>query len=229
MAQRRSITAAELHAELANNPAHLARQKEIARKLQEGATRDREIEAELLQELCQLGVPVSTVWDLVNSPRDYTDVIPILTAHLSRSYPVGTMEGLVRALTVPAAKRSEVSSALIHLFRTTPSNHLRWVVGNALATTACTGDEAALRGLLAESKYGAARSELLLGLARLEGRDAGPYIAQFLEDDELRAVAIEAMGVAGAPEYCDRLRLYLSDQDAWIRAKAKAAMKKLRC
>jgi hypothetical protein len=88
-----------------------------------------EDERELVLELRQLGFDVDSVYDLMNSESD-----PLVAGRhrgaYDRAYPA-IREGIIRALTEPAAAQV-ASSALIAELRSEPNQFLRWAIANAL-------------------------------------------------------------------------------------------------
>lgn len=61
-------------------------------------------EAPLLKDLGAMGVDIPTVWDLYLHPDAYPKVIPVLLQHLSKDYPIGTLQGVGNALCNRAAR-----------------------------------------------------------------------------------------------------------------------------
>jgi hypothetical protein len=97
------MTAAELLAKLRRNPEFVAREKlreEQNRRVEEDSQREQK---ELLTDLRKIGIHVSSVWDLVNTDKDYRDAVPILVRHLCLPHSTSVKEGIVRALTVDYA------------------------------------------------------------------------------------------------------------------------------
>src|SRR3546814_12026341 len=92
-------------AELAGNELYQARKR---KQEQERAAFSKELAhnaAPLLGELRGLGFEAASVWDLVNAPNNYLAAIPVLSKHLSSSYPPRTVDGIVRHIPTPAARR----------------------------------------------------------------------------------------------------------------------------
>jgi hypothetical protein len=91
-------------------------------------------QGELLQELRNIGVNISSVWDLVNTRDNYVQAIPILYKHLKQDYNAKIKEGIARALTVKEAKGIACKSIIDEYNKTPKDEHnLRWVYGNAIS------------------------------------------------------------------------------------------------
>jgi hypothetical protein len=100
---------------------------------------------DLSRDLRDVGLPVTDLWELVNARTQYKAAIPVLIdwlRNIEQRVPgpdrPGVREGLVRALSVPAA-RPGAAPALVEEFRraSDPSETgLGWVVGNALSVVA---------------------------------------------------------------------------------------------
>src|SRR5262245_25354955 len=128
--KRRKITAAELMAQLNADPDFVARKKAQDEAIRSKAEEHARAEAPLVQVLNAVGVPVSSVWDLVNAGRKrpsrtfristdppeavwdwldanggcYASILPLLLDHLQRPYPDPVRAGIARALAIPEAK-----------------------------------------------------------------------------------------------------------------------------
>jgi hypothetical protein len=100
-----------------------------------------EDERELVLELRQLEFDVDSVYDFVNNESDplvagrhrgsYDRAYTVLVAHLRKPHDPAIREGIIRALTEPAAA-PVASAALIAELRSEPNQLLRWVIANAL-------------------------------------------------------------------------------------------------
>src|SRR5712692_10411347 len=120
-------------------------------------------------DLARAGITAADPWDLVNAARPYAAAIPTLIDWLDRvdlevapRERARFREGLVRALTVRAA-RGPAGRVLVDEFRRTEAERgYRWVVANALEAVA---DESILLDLIQLAKdrqYGVDRQMLVL-------------------------------------------------------------------
>lgn len=121
---------------------------------------------DLSRDLRAAGLPVSDLWELVNAKTQFKAAIPVLLdwlRNVDRRVPgpdqARVREGLVRALSVPAA-RPAAAPALIEEFRkvSDPSETgLGWVVGNALSVVADDSVFDEIAALAQDASYGKTR------------------------------------------------------------------------
>lgn len=139
MAKRRKPkTAAEIIAELQQDPGWVQRnqaREERARAQEAELTLD---EQPIVADLACAGIPVSSVWDLVNSSASYAAATPVLCKHLRGLYHPKTLEGIARALTVREARGdgARVIIGELERRRSDVQAELRWALANALTVTA---------------------------------------------------------------------------------------------
>ncbi|QDV55160.1 hypothetical protein [Rosistilla oblonga] len=143
MPERKSVTAAELMAELEADPEWVARREAKERESEEHRKVCAADQLGLVREIRDAGYDVDSVWDLVNnSPHpvlerrflgEYPDAYPILVQHLSVPHRKEIREGLIRALTVKDGG-PEVESTLLECFYAETDEKMRWVIANALRT-----------------------------------------------------------------------------------------------
>lgn len=102
--ERGPITAAELMAQLEQDPQYQAKKAAFDAELEERTSALRAAEQPIVADLLDVGVPVESVWDLVNTAAPYPAALPVLVEHLERGgYPDRVMESLGRALAVQPA------------------------------------------------------------------------------------------------------------------------------
>ena len=159
------ITAAELLAKLNADPEFVAkRAREEAVRLEREAEY-RLAEAPLVDELRAAGFQVQSAWDLVNTPGSYPKAVPILLAHLPRSYPAAVREGIARALAVPDAK-DPGWSVLIRLYVDEPEDRVRSGLAAAIASAADDEVMGDVIALARDARHGPSRLLLLNALER---------------------------------------------------------------
>ena len=128
----KSVTAAEFMQQLESDPEWVRNRDEREAKQQERARMLAENEAPLVADLNAAGFPVASVYDFVNSANTYEAALPILADHLVREYHERIHEGILRALSVPAAKQL-VGDSLIAEFQNESDPNMRFVIANALS------------------------------------------------------------------------------------------------
>ncbi len=145
-------------------------------------------------------------------------------------------EGVVRALSVRQALSA--GPALVDEFRALgPADayrnkfelHLHWAIGNALAEVADDSLFEELVSLLTDRQYGRAREMLALALTRMRSRreDAIQVLLECLDDEQVRAHTIDALGRLKAINSIPKIEVYLHSSSRLIRSEAKKALRKL--
>ncbi|HLX47908.1 MAG TPA: HEAT repeat domain-containing protein [Streptosporangiaceae bacterium] len=191
---------------------------------------------ELISDLQNAGVPVSDLWELVNGKTAYRAAIPVLLDWLGA---VDTRvpepdrrkvtEGLVRALTVPAA-RPAAAPALIRAFRTAddPSGlGLRWAIGNALSVVADDSVFDQIAELVRDRGYGKGRQMTVLALGRSKDPRAASVLTGLLGDPDVTAHALMALGKLKPPGVCAAVEPLLDHPQALVRQEARKTLAKL--
>ena len=118
-----SKSAAELMAELAGDKDYLARKDVQAKNNQSLERRCASDEEVLVSELRKIGLPVNSIWDLVNSRDNYSDAVPVLLAHLKIVHHLKILQGISRSLAIPAlSENDDLWGTLIDLYKNTPPN-----------------------------------------------------------------------------------------------------------
>jgi hypothetical protein len=189
----REITAAELAAQLANDPQF--RRDEATRDAAIDAKQRawREAERPILDDLRSAGVQVDSVWDLVNSSEPYPAALDVLVEHLeSGGYPDRVMEGLGRALAVEPAVKYWDRLKAVYVAIAGPDG--RDGVAVALAASATEPQVADLLDLVGASHLGRSRIFLLRPLERLGGRKGSAAIESLVGDPDL---GLEAQAIIG--------------------------------
>lgn len=171
MRSRKGRTLAEIDAELQANPEWVAQE---ARREQLRAEKRREharIEVPVVQALCEAGVEVSSVNDLISTSVPYPKAIPILLEHFQRNYPRWLREGIARSLACKESKH--LWPKLLELFEAdedgpTP-NGPKWGLGLALMVNADKSRMDELIRLVQDPSHGENRVPLIKALGKLGG------------------------------------------------------------
>jgi hypothetical protein len=161
---KKKITAAELMEKLNADPEFVAKRAQEEEERQKREAEYRRAEAPLVEELRAAGFHIQSAWDLVNTPGSYPKALPILLAHLPRTYPGPVREGIARALAVPEAKFGW--AVLTRLYREEPEARVR--SGLAVAIAAAADDTVVddVIALIRDTRHGSSRLLLLSALER---------------------------------------------------------------
>ena len=185
MSKRKPKTADELMKELEADPERRAAQAEQEHRIAEQEKRYAEAQAPLVQALAEVGVEVTSVWDLVNTSDDYSEAIPVLEEHLKDdSYPDRIREGIARSLSF--RKAAPVWPTIVDLYRsTTDSFDLQQGLAVAMAGTVTDETVDELVAEAGREEHGESRLLLLLGLKRLKSAAAKEALVGFVDDPDL--------------------------------------------
>ena len=177
-------TAAEFMAELERDPTFRAQRKEREEVFRRKNEELRQAEAPLVQALAEVGLDVTSVWDLVNrTTRYYPEAVSVLLDHLQRPYPDAIREGIARALTVADARSHW--DTLTKLYREEQGRRTK--DGLAVAIGGIATDEVLedVIELAKDTRHGASRVLLLLALERSKDARAQQALMELGTDPEL--------------------------------------------
>ena len=181
MSERKpKMTAAELMKSLEADPTFIAMTREREQKLAILEAAFSANERPLVQALNAVGFPVRSVWDLVNTTRDYERAIPILAEHFSRPYHPKIREGIARSLIVDKSKGIG-TRALVAAFRTAPTHteeevQVKTIIGMAIATLGDEMVEADVRESLQNTDHGTCRALLPKYYSRVGGLEVNQIL-----------------------------------------------------
>lgn len=198
---KKSMTAADLMAELACNAEYQRKmqEKEAARAATEAKLRAEE--RPLVQELQQTGMvvvlnripgqeysgPPRSISDLVNTSSRYPEAIPVLIKHLQLDYSRPIRQAIVRALITPDS--TGYAEVLIFAFEaeTDSESELKSLLGSAIAEAATDRDADLLIALANDPRHGRGREFLPLGLTKAAPDKALPELERWIGDKVLGA------------------------------------------
>lgn len=148
----------------------------------------------LISELEGKGLSITSIWDLVNSKKTYPQAIDILIKYLPNDYSEKNKEGIVRALTVKAAK-GKAASVLIEEYNRTPKgkDNLRWVIGNAIATVMTLQDVERILSIVTDRSNGNSRMQLVVALGTVKSKQVQDALTGLLNDEAMATTAQESL------------------------------------
>jgi hypothetical protein len=184
MTKPKRMTAAELMAQLEQDPAWVEqrRLREEKRRLEEEAY--ARAEAPVVQELRGAGAQISSIWDLVNTKASYPELLPILVNHLQRPYPDAVREGIARALALPEARFAW--HLLVRLYRQEPEGQVKHALALAVGNSAGAQELEELIRLARDPQLGESRLLLLGGLERSGDPRAYRALDELATDPDLK-------------------------------------------
>jgi hypothetical protein len=180
----KKTTAADLMAKLNADPEFVAKRARAEEDRQKREAEYQRAEAPLVDDLRAAGFQVQSAWDLVNTASSYPDALPILLAHLPRSYPAPVREGIARALAVPET-RTLGWGVLTRLYREEADERVK--CGIAAAIAAASADEVLddVISLVRDPRNGSSRVLLLSALDRSAAPRARATLVDLATDPEL--------------------------------------------
>ncbi|WP_428267206.1 HEAT repeat domain-containing protein [Haliangium sp.] len=221
------MTAAELMAELQQDPAFVAREEQREEERERNRASYRRAARGLLDELAAAGFEVEAVADLRGRGR-YPRAIPILVRWLPRVDDAGVKEDIIRTLSVPWARGA--TPLLLTEFEKAEDcsgTGLRWAIANALEVLASDEIADELIRLAATPEYGAARQMLVVSLGKLSVEGVDEVLIGLLSDDVVVGHAVMALGKRRAKAARSRIETLLSHPKAWVRDEVKKALEQI--
>jgi hypothetical protein len=77
------------------DPVRVAARAEFERAAQTRVAAERAASSSILKDLADVGLHLSSIWELVNTSEPYPEALPILMVHLEQGgYPSRVMEGI---------------------------------------------------------------------------------------------------------------------------------------
>lgn len=186
MKRKGPIGAAELMAQLEQDPEYQARRAALDRERALKQARFKELEEPVLQDLRQIGVFIATLSDLTAQYGPLREEIICTLLKWIRLTSQATLQDawfqqwLVRPLA--AVKEPFDASPLTVLFEKTNDESLRWQIANAIAQTRPRDVTDWVVRAVENQAYDQSREMLVLALARLAPKEvAQPILMRLLE------------------------------------------------
>jgi len=223
-------TAAELVAELSNNPEYVADRERKSVERRQALNHSLSNGAGLLAELVSAGFHVETVADLFNRKMDYKLAIPILLSWLPKISDSNLKEDVVRALTVSWAKPSAAYPLVQELRQAVDSRseQLKWTIANALSVVADDSVFDDIVQLVQDNRYGKSREMLALALGNMANPQAVKILSALLPDEQIVGHVVMALGTLGADDARSAIEQLASHSKPWIRKEVQSALAKIR-
>lgn len=140
-------------------------------------------EKPLINELQEVGVKVSSAWDLVNTTKSYKKAIPVLIKHLSKPYYSKNKEGIVRALAVKEAIGTACKAVINEYHNIPKEDHfLRWAFGNTMTVIITEDYIDDVIDIVLDETNGDSRQMFVSALGKLKSPKAKEVLKQLLND-----------------------------------------------
>ena len=193
--KKRKKTAQELLAELQADRDFVREREQRERELSAVEGELREAERPLLEALRRVGVPVESVWDLVNSSEAYPRALPALVEHLQRPYPERIREGIARALAVPDLPEYAVAVLFDEFERDGDvlGRGVKWGIGCALAAGTSARHLPRLLQLARATMHGQNRAVIVESLGRFDPAATRTTLEELIRDPQVGSEAQEVL------------------------------------
>jgi hypothetical protein len=193
-------TAAEFLEELSKDKGYQAREKARQKKMESRRERLRDNEKPLIEALSEVGVVVSSVWDLVNTGESYQEAMPVLVSHLQKEYHPKVLAGIARALAVPDTNNIQGAwDVLFELYKSTaPEEKIKepelrgFKDGLAVALSVLCNSERVkdVLTLINDKWHGESRGLLIDGLSKFKGNiEIKNFLEPFLKNKKLGEIS----------------------------------------
>lgn len=139
----------------------------------------------LIDELADIDIKISSIWDLVNTKSKYPKAIPILMKYLPLVNYIRSKEGIVRALTVPEAKGLVVPLLLKeYLQLSNDKENLKWVIGNAVNVTITKSEVEDIFPIVLNKENGLSRQMFVAALGKIKADNVKEVLLRLINDDD---------------------------------------------
>jgi HEAT repeat protein len=186
-------------------------------------------ENKIIEELQQVGITISNIYDLVNTTKSYSQGLPILIELLRKGIPDDKLkEGVIRSLAVKEAK-GLAGATLLEEYNRIPKDKmmLRWAIGSALEVVV-TGEELEpVINIVKDRTNGMSRQMFVLALGKLPSEKTEQILIESLDDEEVVAQAIDALSKLKSKKAKTKITELLNHFNPLIRKEALKAIKKI--
>jgi len=180
-------------------------------------------------ELVKVGITVNDIYDLVNTDKPYPAAVPVLLDLLQEGIEhIGIKEGVIRALAVKEAI-GKASPVLLDEYSKIPKDKmlLRWAIGNTIYITITEDDVERILPIVQDKENGMSRQMFVAALGKVTSGKAEDVLIKLLDDDEVAAQALEALGRMKSKKAREKILTLTSHPKAVIKKEAQKALKKL--
>jgi len=186
-------------------------------------------DATLTRCLRDAGVPVASVWELLEARQPCPEAIPALVAALPQVVDLRIKQAIARGLAVAEA-RPLAAGALWNEFLAAPAwkrreLQVKWAIGYALGVASDDSVFGAVESLLRDRSHGWTRTGLVYGLTHMrEQRDSAvALLLDLLEDPDCACDAVTALARLGESSRA-RTETSLRHSDPWVRKEVERAL-----
>ena len=193
--------------------------------------RGREEERKICEELAEVGIRISDIYDLTNPKKTNANAFPILLRWLPIAHSDRNREGIVRSLDFPEAGREAVAVLLEQFEKLKTHNQsrkdIKWVMGKVIGHLATTEDIPTILRLVGEGQHGAGRQCLVDWLGRQSLDDRGIEVLEScLEDEDLVLHALGALASGAGTRGLEIVKSFQTHSDKRVRNLVRKILEK---
>jgi hypothetical protein len=183
----------------------------------------------LLKELNDNGFDISDFNELTLNVHKYKDALPILLKWIPRINNPDVAETIVRAVSVPWAKKRAVPTLIekLETERESGNDSLTWALGNALYAVSDKSYAEELLNIIKDPIYKSARQMIILKIGMMHIKTAEDILISIIDDEEVRGHTIAALGYIGSIKAKPYITEYLDHPNKWIQKEAKNALERI--
>ena len=146
----------------------------------------------LIEELSDIDIKISSIWDLVNTKAKYPNAVPVLLKYLPLVSHYKNKEAIVRSLTVPEAKGLAVTTLLKeYLNLPKEKENLRWLIGNAVNVTITKKEVEDIFPIVRDKENGLSRQMFVVALGKIKADTVKEILLDLINDDN-KVIKVEA-------------------------------------
>jgi len=179
--------------------------------------------------LARAGLVVDDVYNIIEIRKKSPEVIETLIGLLGDAIKDPRVkEGVVRGLATREA-RGKAGPSLIKEFDRTPRSEfaLRWVIGNSVDVIMTDDMISEVVRIVTDKSNGKAREMFVRALGKTTSDIAEQTLLMLLDDDEVVAHAVAALGKMRSKRAAEPIRQLLEHHRALVRREAKKALQRI--
>jgi HEAT repeat protein len=230
MAKKQKLSTSEWIAQLENDPAYLAKRKELEQESIRNQVAFARDAAPILADLRDAGLHLNELSDLKFKSVDFRPQLHILLEWIPRISNWSVKEELIRSLARKEAK-PKAAPLLIKEFLKEPrpaneSANARWVIGNSLDVVADDSVYKEMVEIAQDRRFGKGRQMVVRGLKNMRNPEVVDVLVGLLDDEIVTVHALSALRLMGATKARPEIQRFLTHENVYCRNEAKKAIEK---
>lgn len=185
--------------------------------------------AQISLEIQEMGLGFNSISEVYYSSGGYPELIPILLKYLRcKDMDDNLKEMIVRSLIVKEAK-GIANNPLIDEYLELGNDKmlLKWAIGSAFMVIIQENDLARLEGIIKDKSNGISRQMFVSALYKVKNRRSEAILLDAVEDPDISAHAIDALGRIGNVENIEVISRFTNSSNKLVKKEALKAIAKL--